>query len=220
MHPSPSSSPRQNEDGVRGWKLDDMSGRVVKPLVTSGMSAARQASKFSREGWVMRLFSGFLLVVGLVSIALGSETKSDDQAKEDPVMVNFAYAPEKIRQGDIWKVYLSVTDSDGRMQRVVCQVRQPGGTNAYKPSTIYLKKGMEKQFTGHFALYTNAPTELDDLVLELSILDRAGNERKTLRFPLEFDRSAGAKKPLPQDMEKDLNRRIGIIDIDWTLGGN
>ena len=168
----------------------------------------------------MKLTTGFFLVLSLVLIILGLEVRTYAQSKEDPLTINFAYAPERIRQGNVWKIFLSVTDSEGRMQRVVCQVRQPGGTNAYKPSTIYLKKGMEKQFTGHFALYTNAPTELDDLVLELSILDRAGNERKTLRFPLEFDRSAGAKKPLPQDMEKDLNRRIGIIDIDWTLGGN
>jgi hypothetical protein len=62
--------------------------------------------------------------------------------------------------------------------------------------------------------------ELDDIVLELSIIDRGGNERRTLRFPLEFDRSAGTMKPLPPDIEKDLNQRIGVIDIDWTLRGD
>jgi hypothetical protein len=174
----------------------------------------------SREGSAMRLYMRFLFIISLVSILLGLGTNIYAQTKEDPLVINFAYAPGKIRQGNIWRIYLSVTDSEGKMHRVVCQVRQPGGENAYKPSTIYLKKGMEKQFTGHFALYTNAPSNLDDLVLELSVLDRAGNERRTLRFPLEFDRSAEAMKPLPPDMETELNRRIGIIDIDWSLGGN
>jgi hypothetical protein len=59
---------------------------------------------------------------------------------------------------------------------------------------------------------------LNDFVLALSILDRAGNVRKTLRFPLEFD-GGEPMKPLPPEMEKDLNRRIGMIDIDWVLGG-
>ncbi len=168
----------------------------------------------------MKLFMRFLLIVSLFSILLGLEAKSYGQTEGDPLTINFAYAPEKIRQGNIWKIYLSVTDSEGKMQRVVCQVRQSGAVDAYKPSTIYLKKGMEKQFTGHFALYTNAAVELDDFVLEMSVLDRGGNERKTFRFPLEFDRSAEAMKPLPRDMEKELNQRIGIIDIDWNLRGD
>ncbi len=137
---------------------------------------------------------------------------------EEEVIVHFAYAPEKIRQGDIWKIYLSVTDPEGRMQQIVCRVEQHG-ESYYKPSLIYLKKGMEKQFTGHFVVYTHSSYELDDFDLALNILDREGNVRKTLRFPLEFDQSSEPTKPLPPDMEKDLNRRIGIIDIDWDLGG-
>jgi len=168
----------------------------------------------------MKLFSGFLLVLSLSLLILGLERKGYGQAKEDPLIVKFAYAQEKIRQGDIWKVYLSATDSESRMHRVVCRIRQPGGGDAYKPVTIYLKKGMERQFTGHFALYTNAPVELDDFVLELSILDRGGDERKTFHCPLEFDRSAEAMKPLPPEMEKELNQRIGVIDIDWALRGD
>jgi hypothetical protein len=163
---------------------------------------------------VMRVF----FILSIVSIVFCPGANSYGQTKEDPLIINFAYAPERIRQGNIWKIYLSVTDSESKMHRVVCQVRQPGNEHAYRPSTIYLKKGMEKQFTGHFAMPTNAATDLDDLILELSILDRAGNERKTFRFPLEFDRAAEPMKPLPPDMEKDLNQRIGTIDIDWHLG--
>jgi hypothetical protein len=137
---------------------------------------------------------------------------------EGELIVHFAYAPEKIRQGDIWKIYLSVTDPEGRMQQVVCRVEQQGGAY-YKPILIYLKKGMEKQFTGHFVVYTRSFYELDDFALALNILDRDGNVRKVLHFPLEFDQSSEPMKPLPPDMEKDLNRRIGIIDIDWDLGG-
>ena len=165
----------------------------------------------------MKLARSFLVVsIACIVFCLGAS--SYGQTKEDPITINFAYAPEKIRQGDVWKIYLSVTDSESKMHRVVCRVRQSGGDDAYSASAIYLKKGMEQQFAGYFALYTNFTFELDDLVLELSILDRAGNERKTLRFPLEFDRSAEPMKPLPPDMEKDLNRRIGTIDVEWSHG--
>ena len=165
----------------------------------------------------MKLVVRFFLTLGVGCIVFCPGANSFGQTKEDPIIINFAYAPERIRQGDVWKIYLSVTDLEGKMHRVVCHVRQHGGDDAYRASTIYLKKGMEKQFTGHFALYTNFTFQLEDLVLELSILDRAGNERKTLHFPLEFDRSAEPMKPLPPHMEKDLNRRIGTIDVDWDI---
>jgi hypothetical protein len=56
------------------------------------------------------------------------------------LIVNFAYAPEKIQQGDTWKIYLSVTDPEGNMHQVACRVEQPG-ESYYKPTFVYLKKG-------------------------------------------------------------------------------
>jgi hypothetical protein len=103
------------------------------------------------------------------------------------------------------------------MHQVACRIEIPG-ESYYKPSIVYLKKGMEKQFAGYFVLSTQASTKLDDFVLAVNILDRAGNVRKTLRFPLEFD-GGEPMKPLPPDMEKDLNRRIGMFDVDWDLLG-
>ncbi len=139
------------------------------------------------------------------------------QAQGDTLIVRFAYAQGKIRQGEIWKIYLSVADPDARLSRIVCNVEQAGAERYYKPSIIYLKKGMEKQFAGYLALHTNASQNLsgEELTFNLSILDRAGNVRKTLRFPLEFD--GEQMRPLPAEMEKELNQRIGMIDVDFDL---
>jgi len=166
---------------------------------------------------MMKLFVKVFILLSLFPILIGFMTMSRARAEGEPI-VRFSYAPERIRQGEIWKIYLSVTDPDGRMQQVVCRVEQHG-ESYYKPSLIYLKKGMERQFTGHFAVYTHSSYELDDFVLVINILDHDGTVRKRVRFPLEFDQSSEPLKPLPPDMEKDLNRRIGIIDIDWDLGG-
>lgn len=165
----------------------------------------------------MRFFIKFLFIVSLFPIFIGLMTNSHAQTQGE-LIVNFAHAPEKIRQGETLKIYLSVSDPEGNMRQVVCRIEQ-AGESYYKPSIIYLKKGMEKQFAGYFTLDTRHTSELDDFVLALSILDRAGNVRKTLRFPIEFNGSTEPMKPLPPDMEKDLNRRIGMIDIDWVLGG-
>ncbi len=121
---------------------------------------------------VMKLFTRFFSILSIVTIIIGLKTPSQAQTKEDPFIVNFTYAPEKIRQEDTWKIYLSVTDPEDNMHRVVSRIEQPG-ESYYKPSLIYLKGGMEKQFTGYFALYTQTFHGLDDFVLALGILDRA-----------------------------------------------
>ncbi len=142
---------------------------------------------------------------------------SEVHATVEPLNIRFAYAQEKIHQGEIWKIYLSVSDPDGGMSRIVCNIEQAGAERYYRPSIIYLKKGMERQFAGYFALHTNSSQNLsgEQLILNLSILDRSGNVRKTLRFPLEFD--GERMKTLSPDMEKELNQRIGIIDVDFDL---
>jgi hypothetical protein len=163
----------------------------------------------------MKLLVKFFFILSLFSIFIGLTTNSHAQTPGE-LIVNFAYAPEKIQPGETWKIYLSVTDPEGKMFQVVGRVNQPD--NRHKPSLIYLKKGMEKQFTGYFALPTRHFSDVIDFDLELSILDRSGNVRKTLRFPVEIGRSTEPTKALPPDMEKSLNQRIGTIDMDWFLG--
>ncbi len=137
--------------------------------------------------------------------------------QEDSPIVHFAFAQGKIRQGEVWKIYLSVSDPDGRMSRIVYNIQQAGAERYYRPSIIYLKRRMEKQFAGCLALHTNSSQNLsgEELILILSILDRPGNMRKTLRFPLEFDGDPAALPPA--DVGKELIRRIGIVDVDFDL---
>ncbi len=99
----------------------------------------------------MKFFLKILFILSLSSIFISLLPASYAQTRGE-LIVNYAYAPEKIRQGDTWKIYLSLTDP--------------------------------------------------------------------LRFGLKFDESDEPMKPLPPDLENDLNRRIGIIEMDWSLWGN
>lgn len=69
--------------------------------------------------------------------------------RKTPPIIHFSYAQEKIRQGEIWKIYLAVSDPEGGMSRIVCNIEQAGAERYYRPSIIYLKKGMEKLFAFH-----------------------------------------------------------------------
>ena len=139
------------------------------------------------------------------------------QTKENPPIIHFAYAQENIRQGDVWKIYLSVSDPSNNMSRIVCRTEEDGGVR-HRPSVLHLKKEMQSGFTGYFALYTNnaASGNLwgEDWTLRFTFVDRGGNEMKTLQFPLKFD-GGEPIKPLPSDLEKNLNQRLGTIDVEF-----
>lgn len=151
------------------------------------------------------------------SLVLISGLKVCAQTEAKPLIVNFSYASEKIRVGEIWKVYLSVTDPEGNMKKVLFRIEEPGAAPRYRPSFAYLKKEMEREFAGYFAFHTASSRNLSgvEITVSLTIVDGKGNERKTFIFPLEFD--GQPTKPLPPEMEKELNRRIGIIDIDLNI---
>ena len=153
---------------------------------------------------------GFSLVVVWASISLG-------QTKDIPSVITFSYAQEKIRQGDIWKIYLSASDPEDSMLKIVCILRK-AGTPRFRPGMLCLKKEMQKRFSGYLAFYTASALNWsgEEFVLELSILDRAGNVKGEVNFPLEFN-GGGQMKPLPSNLEKELNRRIGIIDVDLSI---
>ncbi len=158
----------------------------------------------------------FLLL--LILTILCASMSAYPQAKENPPIVHFAYAQDNIRQGDIWKIYLSVSDPTAKMSSIVCHIDQDGAV-VHKPSVIYLKKGMQSGFTGHFILPTGDASAGnlwgEDWTLQLTFVDRGGNEMKTLSFPLKFD-GGGSIKPLPSDLEKGLNQRLGTIDVEFV----
>jgi hypothetical protein len=157
-----------------------------------------------------------LLALATSSLLLLSGSKGYAQTERKPVIVNFSYAPEKIRKGEVWKIYLSVSDPEGNMKKVTFSINEPGATR-YRPSFMYLKKGMEREFAGYFALHTAASRDLSgvEITLNLSILDGKGNVLADFNFPVEF--SGQKMKPLPPELEAKLNQRISIIDIDLDI---
>jgi hypothetical protein len=154
------------------------------------------------------------LLVALISLSLFivSGSKGYAQEKGSSLIIHFAYAQQEIHQGDVWKIYLSVSDPQGNMSRIAYYIEQ--SAVRHKPGFIYLKKGMEKGFTGYIAVYINSADNMwgDELNLNLSIIDRSRSEiMKTFDFPLRFD--GESMKPLPPDLEKDFKQRIATINI-------
>ena len=93
-----------------------------------------------------------IFLILLILTCLFPTLSAYSQTKENPPIIHFAYAQENIRQGDVWKIYLSVSDPSNNIARIVCRIKQDGG-------------------------------------------------------PI---------KPLPSDLEKALNQRLGTIDVEFV----
>jgi hypothetical protein len=163
----------------------------------------------------MQNYKRFFLISILSWVVFGLCPESQARTEGSPPEINFAWAQDKIRQGDDWRIYVSATDPDRDMVKIYCRM------NSYRPDITLIKKEMEGQLNGYLVLRTNSLRNLFGLSLTLILIiaDRAGNESKPVVFPLTID--GEPMKPLPADrvspsLEKDLNKRIGYIGIDLT----
>jgi hypothetical protein len=146
---------------------------------------------------------------------LSFHSTSQARPSGSPPVITFSYAQGKIRPGDIWRIYISASDPDGDMSKIFCVIEQPG-VGRYKPEVIWLKKEMGRKFSGYLHLSTTSFRDLwgVTLTLTLTIEDRQGNECQPVLFPLEFN--GEQLKPLPPDMEKELEKPISDIPIELT----
>ena len=181
------------------------------------MSGSTHVEILKEESSVRTSKAGFFILL-IVLMTLSSHEESWTQAKGSPPVISFAWAQEKIRQGEDWRIYIAASDPDNDMYRIHCRVDQPGG-QIYRPDITAMKKGMEGKLTGYLVLRTMSVQDLSgtNLILTVTIIDRLGNESKTMGFPLSIN-GEGRKAPppdlIPAGLEKDLDRRIAYIGID------
>jgi hypothetical protein len=166
----------------------------------------------------MKMIVKCLFVFIFLGMVFGIHPESNGQTKGSSPVIHFAWAQDKIRQGNDWRIYLSATDPDGDMSRIFCRIDQPGG-QVYRPDITRIKKGLEGQLDGYLILRTFSQQDLFgvSLTLTLIIADGAGNESRPVTFPLTINGEKMKTPPAdqaPPNLEKLLNQRLGYIGID------
>ena len=106
----------------------------------------------------MKVSAKYLLIsiISFIMIMMGSYPEGHAQIKGSPPVINFAWAQEKIRQGEDWRIYIAATDPDGDMLNIYCRVNQVGGDN-YRPDITRIKKEMGGKLAGYLVLRTYSP---------------------------------------------------------------
>jgi hypothetical protein len=151
---------------------------------------------------------------------LGRSTMAGQPDEPRRPFITHAFTVEKIKYGDILKVYIEAEDPDGKMVRIATVVDQ-AGYGRYPISWVYLKPTDRKHFKGYlqwntFSSKTSVLSEGTPFTLTVSVFDKSGNRSNAFTFPITFEsgvkRASSYQVPSPFD-QKDV-RKLGSIDIE------
>jgi hypothetical protein len=165
-----------------------------------------------------------MLVLFLLTGCAAYQHPDDNTDTGQPPVILATYAPEVIRPGAVWRVYLKATDADGDMKEIDAVMWQTGF--GYYPTDItWIKKDDAKELAGYLFLNTPPdPTLLSDqFTLTLLVEDRQGNKSKPVEVHFHFDYVPPEK--LPESWQPVAENRLGGILIkihssfNYNLGG-
>jgi hypothetical protein len=137
-----------------------------------------------------------------------------------PPIIKNTFAVDRGHYGYIWKIYIEAEDPDGDMQSIVCTVDQ-AGYGHYPTDWIYLKPQYRKNFKGYiqwntFSSKASYLNEWTQITLNVSVIDKAGNESNVVVFPFTFEggvKSQYQYKPSAPFDQGDLPK-LGYVQIE------
>ena len=140
----------------------------------------------------------WLLSLMLVPLVVGSYpgwVQSLDKEQPKPGMkgpvITHVFAVDQGYYGTVWKVYLEAEDPDGEMLKIGSVVHE-AGYGYYPTDWTYLKPEFQKHFKGYLQWNTfssKAPymPEWTQIALNVSVVDKSGNESNQVVFPFTFE---------------------------------
>jgi len=154
-----------------------------------------------------------LVLTVLISSCSKLKIKDYDQTFKDkgqpPVIVDY-YAPDLIRPGTTWKIYLRAEDKDGDMVYVATVLYQEG-FGYYATDYTRLEGKDRKGFAGYISLRTPSDVGLttDQFTMEIMVRDNQGKRSDTIQLPLVF----GYVKPaeIPAEWQDAAQHHLGVL---------
>jgi hypothetical protein len=165
-----------------------------------------------------KILTGMLV---FLNIAFGYVLVAGASAAEKATpVINHSFASKEVRPGDLWKIYLKVSDPNGEMKNIYAMVTEPG-IGQYPLSIIRVKNGERKELSGYIYLNTfspNFPLDYVTLTLTVQVQDRSGTFSEPAIFQLAMDSRYSQEAP-PQGVFKE--EALGPIMIQLrTPGGD
>lgn len=163
-----------------------------------------------------RYFIIFLaLVINFPSQGL-AQPKSEVKT---PVIIH-SYAVDKGRFGYTWKIHIEAEDEDADMLKIACAVDQVG-YGFYSRDFITIPTFHRRHLKGYiewntFSVRTPFLRDHTQILLKISIIDKAGNESKEVIFPFEFISGLAPEPKPPPPFDRGYIPKLGNIMIDLS----
>jgi len=166
--------------------------------------------------WMDRVL-GVMIALILCS---GPQGWAQSESGSDAPVITHAFTVDKIKYGDILRVYIEAEDPQGDMMKIATVVDQ-AGYGRYPTSWVYLKPTDRKHFKGYlqwntFSSKTHIISEWTPITLTVSVSNKLGNQSNAFTFPITFQsgmkRSSSYQVPSPFD-QSDV-KKLGSINID------
>ena len=140
--------------------------------------------------WLLSLTLAFMLLGSYPGWGGPLDPRQPQPERRGPVITH-AFAIEKGYYGYVLKIYLEADDPDGQMLKIASVVDEVG-YGQYPTDWIYLKPEFQKHFKGYLQWNTfssKAPylPEWTQVTLNVSVVDKAGNESNQVVFPFTFE---------------------------------
>lgn len=135
-------------------------------------------------------------------------------------LITHAFTVEKIKYGDILRVYIEAEDPNGEMARIAAEVDQ-AGYGRYAINWVNLEPADRKHFKGYIQWNTFSPktatlSEGTPITLTVSVYDKSGNHSNAFTFPIMFE--SGVKRassyPLPSPFDQGDIKKLGSIHVE------
>ncbi len=168
------------------------------------------------------VFTGTAVFLLLLS---GLRGWAQSRSGSSSAVITHAFVVEKANYGDVLKVYIEAEDPKGDMARIATVVDHPG-YGRYPTSWVYVEPMDRKHLKGYlqwntFSSQAQCLREWTEIILTISVFDKAGNESNVFAFPISFEtgrkRASAYKVPSPFD-QGDV-KKLGLIGIDLVDPG-
>jgi hypothetical protein len=129
-----------------------------------------------------------------------------------------SYAPQNVKPGEVWKIFIKAEDKDGDMKDIVATI-SPAGMSFLTYSITSIEEEERGECAGYLFVKTPPSPHLRGRMFHLTIFirDKEGRKSNSVGFLLHLTRKSKAEFELPKKWQFASTNKLGGIFSDYFV---
>ena len=134
-----------------------------------------------------------------------------------PVILD-SYAPQNVKPGTIWKIFVEAEDKDGDMKKIVAAIAA-GPQSFLTYSFVSIQEEEREHLSGYIFVKTPRSPSLQGKMFHLTIFvqDKEGRKSKSVAFLLHFTGESETEFDLSDKWQNASANKLGGIFSDYFV---